>query len=135
VPLNSNEIKKQLKRNSAMNNVTVAIKKDIIIKHDGFPEIYYGEDYLLWIKLAEFDYKFFNINEILVKVRTDRNFLKRRFSKKQLNNNIILFFNLIKFNSIGYIFPSLRLVAFLFLYFLPSKIRKYIFLKIIRNGY
>jgi glycosyltransferase involved in cell wall biosynthesis len=135
VPLNSFKIKKQLKRYSSMNNVTVAIKKDILLKHGGFPEIYYGEDYLLWIKLAEFNYKFYNFNEILVKVRTDKNFLTRRFSKQQLKNNFILFNNLVKFESIGFLFPTLRLISFLFLFYLPDNIRKFIFLKIIRNGY
>ncbi len=135
VPLNSIDIKRQLKKKSTMNNVTVAMKKDILIKHGGFPEIYHGEDYLLWIKLAENNYKFFNINEILVKVRTDRNFLTRRFSEQQLNNNVILYFNLIKFKSIGYFFPTLRFVTFLFLYVLPKNVRKFIFLKIIRNDY
>lgn len=43
------------------------------------------QDYYLWVELAYYGYKFFNLNEPLLLFRVDKSFHKRRGIKKSLN--------------------------------------------------
>jgi glycosyltransferase involved in cell wall biosynthesis len=132
VSLLSNDIKKNLKYRSSMNNVTVALKKEIFLKVGGYPNIFFGEDYILWLKLDKEGYQFHNLKEVLVKVRTGLSFFERRYTFKQLQNNFILFRYLIKFQRVGFFYPLARLSTFILLFTMPRTIRKFFVVKFTR---
>ena len=115
-----------------MNNVTVALKKEIFLKVGGYPNIFFGEDYILWLKLDKEGYQFHNLKEVLVKVRTGLSFFERRYTFKQLQNNFILFRYLIKFQRVGFFYPLARLSTFILLFTMPRTIRIFFVVKFTR---
>jgi len=96
VPLDNNEIGKYLKWRNAFNHMTVVFKKSVVISAGGYnTNATYFEDYDLWTRLFQAQYKVKNISEILVYVRIGNNMINRRhgfdYVKKELS-----FFNLQK---------------------------------------
>jgi len=90
VPTDSKEIVKHLKWRNAFNHVTVIFKKSAVISVGGYnDELTYFEDYDLWIRLVQANYKVGNIPELLVNVRTGNNMIGRRhglaYAKKELS--------------------------------------------------
>jgi glycosyltransferase involved in cell wall biosynthesis len=132
VPLTSEEIRKYFKYRNTINNVTVMIKKSVFDFLGGYPNLNFGEDYVLWAKLLDKNYKVINLNYTLVNVRTENNFLFKRFNLRNLKNNVLLSIYLCKSNSVGLVFSILRLFKFIFFMFLPFKLKQIIFKKIIR---
>lgn len=60
-----------------LNHPSVFYRKSLILDAGGYP-IIYPEDYVLWVSLAEKGYRFANLPETLVLMRTNDNFFKRR---------------------------------------------------------
>ena len=58
--------------------MSVMFKKDHILDAGGYLDWFCNEDYYLWIRMALKNYKFHNLEETLLKVRTNENFYKRR---------------------------------------------------------
>jgi len=89
VPLDNNEIGKYLKWRNAFNHMTVIFKKSVILSVGGYnTKATYFEDYDLWTRLFQAQYKVNNIPEILVYVRIGNNMINRRhgfdYVKKEL---------------------------------------------------
>lgn len=78
VPLNNPSIKKTIKYRNNINNVTVMIKKKTFESLGGFPDLYFGEDYILWLLAIEKNYQIINLEETLVIVRTNQDFVNKR---------------------------------------------------------
>jgi len=76
VPLEHDEIYSYAKRRNPMNHMTIMFRKESVLSVGGYPQSV--EDYSLWGHLLLKGYKLANIPEILVKVRTGNQFLKRR---------------------------------------------------------
>ncbi|WP_411766124.1 glycosyltransferase [Winogradskyella sp. A3E31] len=76
------ELKKYMKYRCPLNQVTVMFKKADVIQSGGYKDWFCNEDYYLWVRMALNDYKFHNLQETLVKVRTGKTFYKRRGSFK-----------------------------------------------------
>lgn len=94
VPLDNKEIIKYLKRRNAFNHMAVMFKKSAVLAAGGYNAgMTYFEDFDLWIRLVQAQFKAANIPENLVHVRIGNNMLNRRrgvlYMKKELN-----FFNL-----------------------------------------
>jgi glycosyltransferase involved in cell wall biosynthesis len=81
VPEKDTEIKKYLKKRCPMNHVSVIFKKESVLKVGNYESLLYNEDYLLWIKMAQAEMKFYNIQENLVNVRVGQDMYKRRGGK------------------------------------------------------
>ncbi|BFG70362.1 glycosyltransferase [Sediminibacterium sp. KACHI17] len=128
VPLNDEDIKKEFKKRNPINNVTVAIKKEAFLQVGGYPDLYFGEDYVLWVKMAEKKYRFLNLNTILVNVRTGDSFLNRRFGRDYFKKNIYLCMYLSKYPTVGFRYSFLRMVKFSLLFILPKRLQ-YLFVK------
>lgn len=80
-PQNHQEIVKFSKRRNPISNVTVMYKKSQIEAVGGYPELYLLEDYTLAIKLIQNGAKVFNLQEVMVKVRSNQTQMKRRGDK------------------------------------------------------
>jgi glycosyltransferase involved in cell wall biosynthesis len=90
VPLGYNEIGKYLKWRNAFNHMTVVFKKTIVLSAGGYnAKAAYFEDYDLWTRLFQAQYKVNNIPEILVNVRIGNNMINRRhgfdYVKKEMS--------------------------------------------------
>ena len=78
LPQNDSNIKKYMKKRCPMNQVTVMFKKDDVISSGNYIDWYCEEDYYLWIRMMEHNYKFYNIQKNLVFVRVDKGMYGRR---------------------------------------------------------
>lgn len=133
VPLNNQDISNEFKIRNPINNVTVVIRRDVFLELGGYPELFFGEDYVLWLKMDERNCKMINIDSILVKVRTGEGFLSRRFGNDYLKKNIQLSYYLMKFKAVGLRYSSLRILKFMLLYILPENLQYFLVKKFTRN--
>ncbi len=78
VPKTDAEIKTYMKKRCPMNQVTVLFKKNDVLSSGNYIDWYCEEDYYLWIRMAENNYKFYNLQENLVSVRVDNGMYNRR---------------------------------------------------------
>lgn len=67
-------------RNSVIpvNNVTAMIRTKSMKAVGGYPNLRFGEDYVLWLHMLSKGYKFANLDKVLVKVRVGEDFYERR---------------------------------------------------------
>jgi glycosyltransferase involved in cell wall biosynthesis len=77
LPLTHSDLSEFSKIRSPLSHPAVIFRKSVITAVGGYPELY-PEDYLLWIKMIQNGYKIANLPCILVYMRTNRNFIKRR---------------------------------------------------------
>ncbi len=133
VPLNNQDISNEFKIRNPINNVTVVIRRDVFLELGGYPELFFGEDYVLWLKMNEHNCKMINIDSVLVKVRTGEGFLSRRFGIDYLKKNLQLSYYLMKFKAVGLRYSSLRILKFMLLYILPKNLQYFLVKKFTRN--
>ena len=127
VPLTNIDIINTMKYRNAVNNVTVMMRKECFMELGGYPNLYFGEDYVLWLKAIDKGYKIINLNKTLVKVRTDCDFVEKRLGFKNFKNNLLLYPHLVNSKSIGIFFATYRLMKISFLLLLPLSIKKKLF--------
>ena len=133
-PENDNEIKEYLKSRCPMNLVTVMLKKDDILAVGGYQDWYCEEDYYLWVRLTQNNYKFYNIQENLVNVRVGKEMYKRRggykyFRSEQLLQKYMLQHKLISLPR--YIYNVL--IRFAVQVVMPNSLRGWVFRKFARS--
>lgn len=133
VPTSNNEIRNVIKYKNPINNVTVLMKKNSFKKLNGYPALYFGEDYILWLKAIDNNFKVCNVEETLVNVRTGNNFIEKRVGYQNLINNLKLFNYLKKTKSMGYSYATLRLFKVILIFLLPFFFKKFIFIKFNRS--
>ena len=77
VPVSHEEIVNFCKSRNPISHPSVCFRKSALLDVGGYPLIY-PEDYLLWVRMIKAGYKFANIPEFLLKMRTNEAFIKRR---------------------------------------------------------
>lgn len=82
VPKLDKEIKEYLKIRCPLNHVTVMFKKSSVKKSGGYLDLFWNEDYYLWIRMAEKGCIMENTGTILVNVRIGKGMYQRRGGKK-----------------------------------------------------
>jgi len=128
------DIKRQMKYRNPMNHPSVMYRKEDVILAGSYKHWFLNEDYYLWIRMLQKGYKFSNINEPLVLMRiTDETYLRRggwkyfitqkKLFDYMLKNKII--------NVLEYIYNNV--IRFLTTILVPNKVRKIIYLKILRR--
>ncbi len=78
VPECDKDIKKYLKSRCPFNQVSVMLNKSKVLAVGGYQDWYHNEDYFLWIRLALAGAKFYNLQKVLVNVRTGEAMYARR---------------------------------------------------------
>ena len=78
VPMEESEIRKYLKTRCPFNHVSFMYKKSAVIKAGGYLDLFWNEDYYLWIRMCEKGCKMANTGTVLVNVRTGKDMYKRR---------------------------------------------------------
>lgn len=84
VPCENYDILKFAKYRSPFNHPTVVINKEKLNKVGGYRDFKNFEDYYLWIRFLAKDYKFKNVNEIVLHMRSGRDMYSRRTGIKYL---------------------------------------------------
>lgn len=84
VPEFNNQILKLAKVRSPMNNVTVMFKRDLYLKSGGFSSMRSFEDYDLYVRMLLVGARFYNLQEVLVQVRSGVDMFRRRGGLKQI---------------------------------------------------
>ena len=91
VPLTHDKIVKKTKLWSAMNHVTCLIRKQAILDVGGYQGGRgFSEDWWLWARMMKNGSKFINIKKVLVDVRVDNGFIKRRAGLKKFKEDMKL---------------------------------------------
>ena len=90
VPKNDSEIKQYMKTRCPFNHVTVIYKKDSVIKSGNYQDLFWNEDYYLWIRMSLNGAKMANTGKIVVNVRTGSDMYKRRGGIKYFKSELFL---------------------------------------------
>ena len=114
--------------------MTVAFRRESVLRSGNYQEWYYNEDYYLWIRMALAGCKFANIPDNLVNVRVGKEMYKRRggwryfksearLQRYMLNHGIISLPRYC-FNTFGRFAVQVAM---------PNKLRGFIFQKLFRK--
>lgn len=101
VPMTDAEIKSYMKVRCPFNHVTVMYKKNAVVKAGGYLDLFWNEDYYLWIRMQLSGAKFANTGTTLVNVRTGANMYARRGGKKYFESEKYLQKYMLKHKIIG----------------------------------
>lgn len=82
LPLDDKSIKKFMRSRCGVNHVTVIFKKSDLLAAGNYQPWYHNEDYYLWARMMERDFKFKNIQDIVVNVRAGKDQYARRGGMK-----------------------------------------------------
>lgn len=133
VPRLNMEISQMFRFRNAINNVTVMMKKESILRVGGYENKSINEDYSLYVKMMIDGSKFYNIQEVLVKVRTGNGMARRR---KDIN----IFFDwrkdqkkLLKAGKTNLLFYIISNLGCLIFVVMPYQIKEIIYNNILRK--
>ena len=133
VPVEHNEIVKYQKRRSAFNHVTVMYKKSAVLQAGNYENCPLMEDDMLWVRMILSGAHCSNIDDYLVYARTGKAMIVRRggyayFKKYRAGKKKIL-----DTGFIGVLEYLEAVVLQLIVAMLPSKIRLFVFQKVLRR--
>jgi len=113
LPVENEDLKEFVKLRSPICHPSSMFRKKDILEVGNYPELRLGQDYALWSVLIARGYEISNIPKVLLKLRTNSDFFKRRgwdsfkyevdVMKLQYNENLINIFELVKAFSLRFI--------------------------------
>lgn len=134
VPTSHSDILKVSKTKTPMNHVTVMFRKDKVLESGNYQDLRYVEDYYLWVRMLKNNCRFANINKILVNVRIDYNTFMRKKGFKYYKAQKKLMKYMRKNKMIGFWrYAKNNIIRFVSSVLLPNKIRRFLFMKYMRN--
>ena len=134
VPCNSKEIIKMIKYRNPFNHMTVFYKTEFAKKIGGYPDLYLKEDYAFWCKFIYYGARVANMKKIVVRVKTDGMYDRRRgveyiISEIKLQK-ILLECNLTNIYR-SFFICTVRIIIHL----LPKKLKKFFYIFFLRKKY
>ena len=133
VPQENDDIKLFLKKRNPMNHAVVFFKKESVLKAGSYIDCPYFEDYYLWARMLNQGCRFFNIDQVLLRVRAGSSLSKRRGSFTYVKCIFYFEKKLYELNMINakdfLINVSIRSLVAIF----PNKIRAIIYRKRLRD--
>lgn len=132
VPSSNKEIYKYSKKRDPFSHPSIMFRKSKVIEANYYYSEYLFEDYDLWIRMLRNNARCYNIQEVLVLMRVNDNFYKRRGGIKYLKSMLMFRKHLydIKYTTLcDYLSSSL---AHILVCLIPNKLRKIIYLKLLR---
>lgn len=134
VPAENDEIKSYMKIRCPLNHVTVAFRKDSILRVGNYLDWFCNEDYYLWIRMYLAGMKFANLSEILVNVRVGKDMYNRRGGIKYFKSEAKLQKYMLDNKIIGFgTYLSNVAKRLIVQVLMPNKIRGFIFKKFART--
>lgn len=133
VPTSNSAIRSYMRERCAFNHVTVMYKKSAVIRSGNYQDLFWNEDYYLWIRMMQSECVFANTGTVLVDVRVGKDMYERRGGLKYFNSEKYLqdymyTHNLI--DSTKYYCNILK--RFIVQVLLPNRIRGWVFKKFAR---
>lgn len=128
VPILDKEIKEYLKTRCPFNHMTVMYKRSAVLKCGNYIDLFYNEDYWLWIRMVENNCIMANTGTVLVNARVGEDMYKRRGGKQYFNSEIFLQKYMLKNRIIN--LPTFVLNSskrFVVQMLLPNAIREWVF--------
>lgn len=132
-PENFEEIKKFSKKRNPFNHPTTMFKKNIVLKAGNYKTLLYFEDYYLWVRMLEVTDKVYNVQRVLVNMRSGREMRARRSNKtarKSIRQLRKLMYDSRMISWFSYIWFSLVYVTFMLL---PLKTKQILYSKMLRK--
>lgn len=133
VPLMHVDILRAIKKRSPFNHMSIAFRRNLVIKLGGYPKIELREDWCLWATMLANGAKSKNIQDILVHASAGNKMIKRRKGGAIIKTEIALQSHLVKTNISSLpeaiVFGFLRIISFK----LPNFLLKIIYDNILRR--
>lgn len=134
VPKEDKAIKEYLKIRCPFNHVSVMYKKSAVLSAGGYLDLFWNEDYYLWIRMAEHGASMANTGMVLVNVRTGADMYKRRGGKKYFASERFLQKYMLEHKIIGHGTYCLNVCKrFIVQILLPNGLRGWVFKKFARK--
>ena len=127
------EILRFARKRNPFNHMSTVFKTEVVRKLGGYPNLYLREDYGLWIKLLSSGYRAANTSQVLVDATTDHEFFKRRGGFRHIKGEIDLQTFIVKHGVKSVSAAIVDGVTRCTLYVMPNFLRKFIYLKMLRN--
>ena len=135
VPCSDAEIKTYMKKRCPLNHVSVMYKKAAVLNAGGYLDLFWNEDYYLWIRMAEKGAAMGNTGTVLVNVRTGADMYSRRGGKKYFKSELFLQRYMLERKMIGRaIYLENVLKRWIVQRLLPNRLRGWVFRTFARRG-
>ncbi|WP_257110072.1 glycosyltransferase [Aliarcobacter trophiarum] len=121
------EIIKYAKIRSPINHPAVMYKKSFVLKAGGYKRMIYFEDYYLWVRMILNKSRFYNLQEVLVKMRAGQGQIERRSGLNYAKNEFILLNEFRKNGFFNSSFEYLRNIIKIPIRFLPKMVIRIIY--------
>lgn len=133
VPYKQEEIVQYCKKRNPFNHMTVMFKKSAVLAAGNYEDFPLLEDYWLWYRMIKNKCNMCNLDKILVKARIGNGMFERRSGWDYFYQERILYRNM---RNDGFIsraeFVNMLVLRFI-VRFLPSKLIKFVYEKILRE--
>lgn len=126
------EIVKYGQRRNPFNHMTVMYRKEAVLRCGGYGNEYFYEDYALWVRLLLSGAKGMNIQQPLVRARTDSSMYRRRGGWRYARQEVATQYTFYRLGFIGAGRFLLNCVQRTPARLLPPAIREWIYLKLLR---
>lgn len=134
VPISDQKIKDYMRVRCPFNHVSVMYKKSAVLNAGGYLDLFWNEDYFLWIRMQLAGAKFANTGTILVNVRTGADMYARRGGKRYFQSEKYLQKYMLEHKMIGYpTYISNVAKRLIVQRCLPNRLRGWVFRKFARG--
>lgn len=133
LPLTPDELYQMAKFHSPLNHMAVMMRKDDIVRIGSYHNVPYTEDYELWVRALMSGIKIANVGEVLVHARVGNGMEQRRGYKKYIKSWHILNKEMVEGKMIGYGTYLRNMIAIITFVFMPTRLKKIIYKKILRK--
>lgn len=120
------------KKRSPLNHGAVMYKKEKVLAVGGYKKFIQVQDYILWADMLANNCKFYNLKEILLKVRVDDKY-NRKGTKNYIKEEILLQKYLHKKGLINRLVMYMNILMKIGVRIFPKKILFYIYKKVLRS--
>lgn len=132
-PEKPEEIREFAKKRNPFNHPSVMFKKSVVLKAGNYQRFKFFEDYYLWIRILQITDKVYNIQEVLVNMRSGKEMRSRRAAKeakKSIKEIRKIMYKMKMINWFQCIFYTLGQIIFLSL---SPRLKERIYRKVLRD--
>lgn len=134
VPEHHIEILKFSKRRNPFNHPSIMYKKSDVLAVGGYQDFRRSQDYDLFVRMLNSDYKGYNIQEPLLFFRADHDNLGRRKSWTKTKNDIYLRYKFFKEGYSSFTDLAVTTIGFILVFITPDSFFEFINKKYLRNS-
>jgi glycosyltransferase len=132
LPQGGEELYQFSKKRSPLNHGAVMYKKEKVLAVGGYKKFIQVQDYILWADMLSNNCKFYNLKEVLLKVRVDDKY-SRKGTKNYVKEEILLQKYLYKEGLISKFVMYMNMLTKIGVRIFPKKILFFIYKKLLRS--